>query len=281
MKNYYNLIKPGIVYANTLTAIAGYLFASRFHIQFLHFIGLIFGTATLIASACVFNNYLDIPIDKLMERTAKRELVINKVSKISAKIFIVILFIVAITLLITLTNLLTSLIGVLAYFFYVFVYGYFKRYSVYGTLVGSLPGAASIVAGYLAYKNSFTVASLILAIIMITWQMAHFYAIAIFRYQDYKRAKIPVWPVVKGVKNTVNWIIAYMALFLVANILLDIFGSSGVIYFIIMLLTSYWWMYVTVISIGKISSELWAKKVFKNSLYVNIIFIVTLSATRL
>lgn len=281
MRNYYNLIKPGIVYANTLTAIAGYLFVSRFHIQFIHFIGLVFGTATLIASACVFNNYLDIPIDRLMERTAKRELVINKVSRLSAKIFIIVLFIIAITLLVSLTNLLTSVVGILAYFFYVFVYGYFKRYSVYGTLVGSLPGAASIVAGYLAYKDSFTLVSLILALIMISWQMAHFYAIAIFRYQDYKRAKIPVWPVVNGVKNTVNWIIFYMTLFLVANILLDTFGSSGTIYFIVMLATSYWWMYVAVMSIGKLSSELWAKKVFKNSLIVNLIFIVTLSATRL
>jgi protoheme IX farnesyltransferase len=72
IKNYYYMTKPGIVRGNVLTVIAGFLLASRGQIDLWTFVGVVLGTALVIASACVANNYIDRHIDKKMERTKKR-----------------------------------------------------------------------------------------------------------------------------------------------------------------------------------------------------------------
>ncbi len=280
LKSYYRLTKPGIVYANTFSALAGYLYATSWHIHLSKLIGLVFGTALLIASACVYNNYLDIPIDKVMSRTAKRELPTSKISVKSAKIYLYVLLIISLILLSIYTNFLTVVIGILSYLSYVFIYGYFKRYSKWGTLVGSFPGAASLIAGYVAYKNQLDLAVFFLLLIMIAWQMAHFYAIAIYRYDDYRKANLPVWPVTEGVANTIKWIFFYMVLFMFANIGLSLFANAGFTYLFVMLVISYLWIYLSVKKVSKVSDEIWAKQVFKHSLMVNIGFLITLALVR-
>ncbi len=281
LKNYYNLTKPGIVYANTFSALAGYLYATSWHIHLSKLIGLVFGTALLIASACVYNNYLDIPIDRLMARTAKRELPTSKISIKAAKIYLGVLLFMALVLLITLTNVLTLIVGIIAYISYVFIYGYFKRYSKWGTLVGTIPGSASLIAGYVSYKNQLDLTVFFLLLIMISWQMAHFYAIAIYRLDDYKRANLPVWPVSEGIPNTIKWIFFYMVFFMFANIGLSLFANAGFVYLIIMLIISYFWIYLSVGKVSKIADSTWAKRVFKHSLLVNIGFMVTLALVRI
>ena len=280
IKNYYHLTKPGIVYANTLSAIAGYLYASSFHILISKFIGLVLGTALLIASACVYNNYLDIPIDRLMARTEKRELPTEKISTKSAKIFLYILLALSIVLLAVFTNILTLVIGLISYFLYVFVYGYFKRYSKWGTLVGTLPGSASIIAGYVSYKNQLDLLVLFLLLVMASWQMAHFYAIAIYRLNDYKKSKLPIWPVLFGVSNTIKWIFFYMVMFMFFSIGMGIFTNAGFTFAGTMLAISYVWIYISVRDVSKMAETVWAKKVFKNSLIVNVLFLAAFAIIR-
>ncbi len=111
--------------------------------------------------------------------------------------------------------------------------------------------------------------------------MAHFYAIAIYRLDDYRRANLPVWPVSKGVPNTIKWIFFYMVFFMFANIGLSLFANAGFIYLMIMLVISYLWMYLSVKKVSKIDDGLWAKQVFKHSLWVNIGFLVSLVLVRI
>ena len=276
-KFYYKLTKPGIVYANTLTAVAGYLFVSKLKIDLMPFLGLIFGTACLIASACVFNNVLDISIDRKMSRTATRGLVSGKINKKSAIYFLTVLLIVSSGTLLSLTNLKTFIVGIIAYVFYVFVYGYFKRHSVFGTLVGTIPGSASIIAGGVCVNDNLSWSLVLLGLIMVVWQMAHFYAIAIYRLSDYIDANLPVWPVVKGVKNTSRQIILFIILFLVLNLLILIVDKFSVVYLIVMMVISSWWLLYSLISKSKLDITHWAKKVFINSLIVNLVFIIMVS----
>lgn len=85
-----------------------------------------------------------------------------------------------------------------------------KRHSEYGTLVGSLSGAMPPVVGYCAVTGQFDSGAFMLLVIFCLWQMPHSYAIAIFRYADYRRASIPVLPVVHGIKRAKHHILGYI-----------------------------------------------------------------------
>jgi protoheme IX farnesyltransferase len=144
IRAYYELVKPGIVYSNALTAAAGFLFAARGSVDFGIFVTLIAGTSLIISSACVFNNYIDRGIDSKMARTKNRAIASGKISGRNALIYAAALGFLGFVLL-TKTNVLTLFIGVGAFIGYVVLYGITKRKSVHGTLVGTFPGAASLL----------------------------------------------------------------------------------------------------------------------------------------
>src|SRR5262249_37725840 len=154
-------------------------------------------------------------IDAKMERTKKRALVTGKVSPRNSLIFAFSLLAVGLLFLLN-TNALTLSIGIFAIYSYVVLYGIAKRKSVHGTLIGTIPGAASLVAGYVCATNNLDLGAFLLFLIMVSWQMPHFYAIAMYRFRDYKQAKIPVLPVVKGMKRTKLEILFYTFLFTIS-----------------------------------------------------------------
>jgi protoheme IX farnesyltransferase len=279
LTSYYYLTKPGIVYSNVMTGLAGYFFASKFHIHWSALIGLLIGMALIIAAACVINNYIDKDIDKNMKRTSKRALVIGTISDRNALGLASSMVILGFAALVY-TNLLTWFIGLFAIVSYVALYGYAKRKSRWGTLVGTLPGSATLVAGYTAYTGQLDDKALLLFLIMVSWQMAHFYSIAIYRLKDYRAAGIPVWPVKKGVPSTVLQIRLYVLGFIVFNFILAAVIKSYFYWVVMLLVSAYWARYV--LSNPKTKScEAWARKSFFSSLIVILSFSATLSVTRL
>ena len=185
MHRYIHVLKPGIVLSNTIAAIGGYLFAGRIYYEATTLIGITIGTLLVVSSGCVANNYLDRKIDAKMSRTKGRELVVGSIKPLDALVYASFLWVIGITALGVITNNLTTLLGITGFFGYVFVYGYTKRKTYLGTAVGTVPGSVSIVAGYCAATNSLDVTAMMLFFVMAFWQMVHFYAIAIFRKNDY------------------------------------------------------------------------------------------------
>src|SRR5579872_2970145 len=183
-RDYYKLTKPGIVYGNVFTTIAAFLFAIRWRFESFQsielFLATVFGISFVIGSACVFNNYLDRDIDKRMERTQKRALVTGAISTRSALMYGTILGLVGFILLGVFVNVLTALIALVGFIFYVILYGIAKRGSHWGAVVGSVSGAVPIVVGYTAVTNQLDLTALILFLVLVFWQMPHFYAIAIY-----------------------------------------------------------------------------------------------------
>ena len=195
LKDYYYLIKPGIIYGNAINTAAGFFLAAKGNIDFLLLLKTLGGSSLIIASACVFNNYIDRDIDSKMTRTKNRTLVRGAVPDPIALLYGSLLGVIGFGVLIIYTNVLTVLVGATGMFFYVVMYSIWKRRSPYGTLVGSISGAVPPVAGYSAVTNSLDVGALILFLVLVFWQMPHFYAIAIRRREEYKEAGIPVLPV--------------------------------------------------------------------------------------
>ncbi len=230
----------------------------------------------MIGSACVLNNFIDRNLDKKMERTKKRALPSGKIGGKNSVIYATILGIIGFWLL-AYTNPLTVMVVAVAYIFYVFIYTLSKRHTVHSTLVGSLPGAASLVAGYTAVTNSFDATALILFIIMLTWQMVHFYAIAIYRLKDYDAADVPTMPSVVGIRFTRSQMIIYLVGFIASTALLTVSSDAGYIYLITVGTLGLIWLGKTIFGFSLADSSMWGREVFKFSLVVVVVMSVLIS----
>lgn len=239
------------------------------------------GTALVIASACVFNNYIDRGIDKNMARTKKRALVTGSISGRSALVYACALGFAGFTLLVLFVNLLTAIIGLVAFVDYIVFYGLSKRRSVHGTIVGSISGSAPIVAGYTAVTNRFDGAALILFLIMTFWQMPHFYGIAMYRYKDYKTARLPVLPVKRGYRAAKIQSLFYVAAFLAAIIALTFFGHAGYTFLIVMAALTLWWLGKGIKNFNRPEDKAWGRQMFLFSLIVLLSMSVMLSVNAL
>lgn len=277
IRAYYQLTKPGIIYGNLFTAAGGFLFGAIMRVDILLLIEALVGMALVMASACTINNYLDRDIDKVMKRTKRRALVTGVITPRSALIYAAILGISGIGILAIFTNALTAWLGVIGLISYAFVYTFAKRKTVHGTLVGTLPGALPPVAGYTAATGKLDISALLLFLIMVFWQMAHFYAIAIMSLKDYKAAKIPVMPAVYGIWITKVQLMMYTAAFMLSIVLLGEFSYAGTIYLAVMYPLSLWWLYVVTLGIWNEDHKPWARKVFFMSIFMLPIFGLMLS----
>ncbi len=277
LNTYYKLTKPGIIYGNAVTALAGFFLASNGNVDYVLLGTTLMGISLVIASACVFNNFLDRDIDSKMERTKNRAIPIGSISGQSAIIYATTLGIIGISILASFTNNLVIALGLIGFFFYVVLYGIFKRRSVHGTIVGSVSGAIPVVVGYSAVGGSFDAVASMLFLILVFWQMPHFYAIAMFRIKDYAAASIPVLPINSGVRITKVYILAYIAAFIIAMVALWVIGAVGYVYLIAVLTAGLVWLWQGLKGFKAPNNGTWAKKMFRYSLIVLLVFCLMIS----
>jgi len=277
IKEYYRLTKPGIIYGNALSIVAGFLLACTHHFNGSLLIGSLFSICLIMASGCVFNNVLDRNIDAKMDRTKKRAIASRRISVNNALIFGSLLALFGFYLLIHITNNVTVLLGLIALVDYVLIYGLAKRKTIRSTEIGAIAGALPPVAGFTAVTGSITVPALLLFLALTTWQMAHFYAIALFRQQDYLSAGLPVISVKRGVRATQKLIKLYIVLFFIVVMLFSLLSYTGVIFSLALAAVSVWWFLKAYKTTAIRESEKWARSVFKSSLIVLVVFCVFVS----
>ncbi len=276
LKQYYILIKPGIIYGNALTTVAGFALASIVgeRIDLGALFGVVAGTMLVIASGCVFNNYIDRNIDKAMARTKKRPLVQGTISGRNALIFATVLGTLGFGTLALWTNWLTVGVGTLGFVDYVVLYGWAKRKGPFGTIVGSISGATPPLAGYTAVSNHLDAAGILFFLILVCWQMPHFYGIAMYRAKDYANAHIPVLPVKKGMHAAKVSTMLYIIGFIIVSGLLTVYGYTGYIYLGLMSALGLMWFYKGLTGFSSQDDVAWGKKMFLFSLIVNMAFCV-------
>ncbi|HEX8226700.1 MAG TPA: heme o synthase [Candidatus Saccharimonadales bacterium] len=279
-REYYNLTKPGIIRGNLMTAAAAFLLASRGYPDPLLLLAMLAGLALVIGSGCVSNNYIDRGIDRKMARTRQRALASGVISGRSAINYAAVLLAAGLVILVIFTNILTALLSLACFVAYVFIYAIAKRKSVYGTEVGSISGAIPPVVGYCAVTGSLDITALLLFIVLVVWQMPHFYAIAIFRKEDYKAAGIPVLPLVRGIPATKRRMVWYAAAFLAAVIALGIHDGLSPAYYVITGGAGVYWLACGVKGLRPADDAhdiRWARKMFGVSLLALTAFSVTLA----
>ncbi|GGP21909.1 protoheme IX farnesyltransferase 2 [Silvimonas iriomotensis] len=263
LKRYLLVTKPGIIMGNLISTVGGFLLASQGHPDWLVMIATVIGSALVVASGCAINNWIDRDIDARMERTKKRVTVTGVMSPAAALAHGILLGVLGFACLAWFTPMVTVYCVAFGFFIYVGVYSlYMKRNSVHGTLVGSLSGAMPPVAGFCAAAGEWNTGALILMLMFCLWQMPHSYAIAIFRQEDYKRAGIPVLPVVRGITAARRQMVAYIIAFAVACVALQVAGYAGYGYMAVAVATSLYWLKLALDGRQTDNHVKWARQVF-------------------
>jgi heme o synthase len=262
LMNYWRVTKPGIVFGNLMSVMGGFFLAARGHPDFALLFSTAIGICLVIASACVLNNCLDKDIDRMMSRTCERALAKGLISTKAAVLFASVLCVGGVALLLSVHKLLSVAIVVAGFVIYVGVYSPLKRHSAYAPLIGSLAGAAPPLAAYCAVTSNFDMGAAILLLIFSLWQIPHFYAIAVFRLEDYVSAAIPILPVTQGLSAARRQIMVFVSLFIAATMLLTFCGYAGYGYLVVALTLGLVWLSIIWKGYKDTDVQRWGRRMF-------------------
>jgi protoheme IX farnesyltransferase len=267
-RDYLHITKPGIIRSNLIAAFGGFWLASKWDIDWLLFLYTMLGTALVMASACVFNNYLDREMDTKMERTLKRPTATGRLQPKNVLVFGSLLGVIGLSVLGFQVNLLSALLGVVGIFVYVVIYTlWLKRTSTWSTSIGGISGSMPPVIGYCAVTGQVDMGAWLLFAILFLWQPPHFWALGIRRKEEYRAAGFPLLPVVKGVKRTKIQMIPYVVLLIPTTALLYVYEYVGWIYLVVSVSLGIMWLAICIQGFRAKDDEPWAKKAFMFSIY--------------
>jgi protoheme IX farnesyltransferase len=279
LKEFYRLVKPGIIYSNLMTAFAGYWLAAGWDVDWIHLIMTMLGTALVMAGGTVLNNYLDREMDAKMERTQNRALPSGRLSANFVLWYGIILGMVGLGVLyFGAQSPLATLIGLLGLFLYVWLYtAWFKRTSVWSTFVGAFSGATPPVIGYCAVSGTVDLGAILIFLFLFLWQPPHFWALGIRRMEEYRAAGFPLLPVVKGTFVTKISMVRYVVLLVPVTVMLTAYGYVGYVFLIVSTILGLTWVFMSVKGFKATGDAevVWAKRMFLFSLlYLTLLSII-------
>ncbi len=263
-------VKTGIIKSNLIPMIAALMLALyTYELNFVEQIPTIIfatlGSAAVIAAAGAFNNIYDRDIDQIMLRTKTRPTVTGELS-VKTVLITAIALLVSGTVLLILASPLAGFLGLLGVFLYVVPYTMWtKRTTIWNTEVGSISGAMPPLIGWAAVApDIWHPAAWALFLIMVIWQMPHFYAIAIRKKEDYAAANIPMLPVAKGEKRTYIQSNIYLVLLILSSFLfLPLSLGLTIVSFILSAI----WLWMSITASKQKEQKKWANKMFAYSLF--------------
>jgi len=235
--DYLELTKPKVVLLILITAVVGMFMATPGMVPWNILIIATVGIGFASAGAAVVNHIVDQKIDTMMARTSKRPIAVGKISDRNAIIFAAFLSVTSMLLLYFYINTLTTILTFFGLVGYAFVYTmYLKRATPQNIVIGGLSGAIPPLLGWTAvdgYSGNIHPHALLLVLIVFVWTPPHFWALAIFRRDEYAKANIPMLPVTHGIDFTKTNIILYTILLIFSGLLPYLTHMSGLLYLII------------------------------------------------
>ena len=247
LKSYYELCKPNVVYMMLICAFVGMLLAEESVESFGYLLVALTGIAFCAASAAAINQVIDRKTDASMTRTDQRPLPQGELSVTHASIFALTIGVLGATILFLYVNILTMALTLASLIGYAFIYTvYLKRATPQNIVIGGLAGAAPPLLGWASITNSIDPYALLLVLIIFVWTPPHFWALAIYRKDEYAKESIPMLPVTHGVVFTKLQIVLYTIILYVVSLLPYVVLMSGEIYLFSALILSSIFLYYSI-----------------------------------
>ena len=226
------LMKPRVMSLVIFTCAVG-LLTSNANINILNAMICIIFVALGSGAAGCLNMWYESDLDALMTRTCLRPIPTGKINKNQALVFGILLTVISVSALYYFSNFLSAFLLFFTIAFYLFVYTiWLKRKTPQNIVIGGVAGSLPPIIGWSIATNSISIASFSLFLIIFFWTPSHFWALSLYKADDYKKARIPMMPLTDGVEKTKIYIFIYSLLMLPVIILPYAINFSGFVYLI-------------------------------------------------
>ena len=222
---YTSLLKPRVMSLSIFTSFVGMIIAPG-SLSFTT--GLLAILAISIGSGAsgALNMWYERDTDKLMNRTKDRALPTNQISANGALIYGITLSIIAVSMLYLVSNLAAAGLLLLTICFYIFVYTiWLKKRTPQNIVIGGAAGAFPPMIGWAVVTGGISTEICLLFMLIFLWTPPHFWALALYKSDDYKNAGIPMMPLIVGERKTINLIIAYSITLLPLTLIMSSYYS--------------------------------------------------------
>lgn len=234
LKDWVALTKPKVVLVMLFTVLVGFLLGSGWTIQPVTLLATLIGVGACAASGAVLNHLVDRYRDSQMQRTKRRPVATGRIASEQAFAFSMLLLFIGAGLLYWQVNALTAALSVASMFGYGVVYTlWLKKATPQNITIGGIAGAMPPLLGYTAVTGYIGPEALLWVLIIFTWTPPHFWALAIYKQEDYAKADIPMLPVTHGKDFTAFHAWLYSLLLCLVGTLPVLLGSQGLVYLVI------------------------------------------------
>lgn len=274
-------MKPRVMSLVLFTSMVGLLITPE-KVSFTVSIISLFAVALGAGAAGALNMWYESDLDALMTRTCLRPIPTGRVQKNQALWFGIILSFVSITTLYFIANVVSSILLATTIGFYFFIYTiWLKRRTSQNIVIGGAAGALPPVIGWAIGANSISMEPIILFLIIFIWTPSHFWALSLYKSNDYKKAKIPMLPITAGIQTTKLNILIYSLLMAPVVALPYFFNFAGLFYLVPSLSMTFYYIYLCAYLFkekNNKSSNIIARKIFVYSIfYLFFIFVLILA----
>ena len=245
MKAFFNLMKPRVMSLVIFTCAVGLLIAPV-KINFLDAIFSLLAVALGSGAAGALNMWYESDLDSLMTRTCLRPIPTGKLTRNQALAFGILSSLISVIALYIFSNLIAATLLAITILFYVFIYTiWLKRKTPQNIVIGGAAGALPPVIGWAIATNGIALEPIILFLIIFIWTPSHFWALSLYKSEDYRKAKIPMLPVTSGIKTTKFNILLYALILFPVVVSPYFLNFYGLVYLVPTILLSSYYFYIS------------------------------------
>ena len=233
LQGYFYLMKPRVMILVIFTAFVGMMLAPE-TISPINYFYVLLSISLGAGSSAAINMWFDEDIDKSMERTKTRPIPLGIISKAEALFFGIVTGIISLLIMYYVSNTLATSLLLFTILFYVFIYTFWlKRSTSLNIVIGGAAGAIPPIIGWVTVVPEINFLPIMMFMIIFFWTPPHFWALSVYRFNDYEKVKVPMLPNVKSIADTKNQIIYYTIILILLSYTPLYSNLIGYLYFMI------------------------------------------------